>query len=124
MPQPAALRSEECDAVGLEALAAVDDIDPDALAGVQRIEAAAPQCGDMDKYVLAAGIRRDKAVPLFGLEPLDGAVHRGRRTHRAALAAAGGDGRTVVDVEDVSDERPLGPGADLAGNRGALLHIL
>src|SRR5438552_10798043 len=73
----------------------------------------------MDEHILAAAIGRDKAVALLGLEPFDGAFHGRRRAGRPMLGA-GRDRRAAVDIEHIGDERSLGAGTDLAGDRGAL----
>src|SRR5579863_8241490 len=85
--------SEKGDALRLEPLLAVDHLDPDPLPGAERVDAAAPQSGDVDEHVLAAAIRRDEAVAFFGLEPLDRTLQRCRRTERPAVAAARGGHR-------------------------------
>ncbi len=48
--------SDEGDALGFEALLTVDHLDPDPLAGIERVDAAAAQRGDVDKHILAAAI--------------------------------------------------------------------
>src|SRR6266704_22124 len=104
--------SDQRDAVGLQPLLAVHDINPDALAGIERREAAAAQGGDMDEDVLAAAIRGDEAVTLVGHEPLDRPVERAGRPRRPPFAWLRGG--AVVDVQYVENERPLGAGADFA----------
>src|SRR5690348_1022496 len=80
--------SDEGDAVGFEAFFAVDDVDADALAGVERGEAAAAQRSDVDEDILAAAVGRNEAVALLGLEPFDGAFQGLGRPRPAAVGAA------------------------------------
>ena len=78
---------DQRDAVGFEALAALDDIDADALTGGEFVHTAAPQRGDVNENVLAPAIWRDEAIALVGLEPLDRAVERLCRSATATAAA-------------------------------------
>src|SRR5580658_2403511 len=105
-------RSEQGDAVGFEALAAVDDLDANPLTGVERLDSAAAQHGDMNKHVLAAAVGRDEAIALVGLEPLDRAFQGFRWPHSASVAAHSRlDRGAEVDGEDRSDQRAFRAGA-------------
>src|SRR6202022_1454195 len=110
--------SEEGDALGFEAFLAVDHFDPDPLAGIEGVDAAAAQRGDVDEHILAATVRRNKAVTLFGLEPFHRAFHGLGRPGAAAVDAAASALRrhrgAVVDIQDGRHQRALRPGAALA----------
>src|SRR4051794_10295134 len=79
---------DHLDAVGLKALATLDDLDPHPLTGLDNIELAAPQRRDMNKDVLAAVIGRNKAVTLLGSEPLHQSFDRLRRARMPAIKPA------------------------------------
>src|SRR6185312_1571652 len=53
------------------------NIEADLLAFVETIQSGALDRADMDKHVLAAGIRLDESETLGGVEPLDGACSHG-----------------------------------------------
>ena len=59
------------DFVGLQALLALHDLERDALAFLQRLEAAALDRAEVHEQV-GAGLRRDEAKALGVVEPLDG----------------------------------------------------
>ena len=123
------LVGDKRDAVGFEALLALDHLDPDPLARLERIQLAAPQRRDVNKDVLAAAVGRDEAVALLMPEPFDRSLERlrrarGRRSNPSSDRRARCDGGTRVDAEDIGDKRPLRPGADLAGDRGTLADIV
>src|SRR5512146_78659 len=118
-------RLDQCDAIGFEALAAIDHIDAHALARAERLHAAATQRRDVHKDVFSSSIRRNEAVPLVRLEPLNGPLQglcrapRHASSGRATPAAARVSGRrcrAVIDIEDADDERAFGAGADFAGD--------
>src|SRR6185437_16116127 len=114
--------SKHHDAVGFQPLLAVDDLDPHALAGLERGDAAAAQRRHMDEDVLAAAIGRDEAIAPIRLEPFHHALEAGRGKWRVARAAGGGG--AVVDGENGEDERPARPHADLADDRSALARLV
>src|SRR3990172_3248141 len=64
---------QDNDLAGLQSLGAALDVELDPLAFVQRAIALGLNRGVVDKHVLAA-FTRDEAVPLGGVEPLDGAL--------------------------------------------------
>src|SRR6516225_4105396 len=75
--------------VGLEAFLAVDDFDPNPLAGTKSVDAAATQGGDMYEHVLATAVGRNESVAFFGLKPFDRSLHRRGGTWAAAVHPAG-----------------------------------
>src|SRR6185437_7042210 len=118
-------RLDQCDAIGFEALAAIDHIDAHALARAERLHAAATQRRDVHKDVFSSSIRRNEAVPLIRLEPLDGPFQglcraaRRAGSGRASAATAQIPSRrcrAVVDVEDTDNEGAFGAGTDFAGD--------
>src|SRR6185437_3574691 len=124
-------RLDQCDAIGFEALAAIDHIDAHALARAERLHAAATQRRDVHKDVFSSSIRRNEAVPLIRLEPLDGpfqglcrAARRARSGGASTPAATARGCRAVVDVEDADDERAFGAGTKLAGDGCAFADIV
>src|SRR5205814_4541776 len=91
--KPAGYGSDQRDAVGFETLFTVDNIDSDPLSRIQRVDPATAQRSDVDEHILAAAIRRDEAVALFGFEPFDRAFHDRRLALRrlAVQAVSAGD---------------------------------
>src|SRR6516225_8622211 len=120
--------SDQGDAIRLEAFLAVDDFDPDPLAGTQSIDATAAQGGDVDEHVLATTVGRNEAVAFFGLEPFHRALHGRGRPGSAVVHTAGAAlrhyCRAVVDIQDIGDQRTFCSGADLADDRGTFAHVL
>src|SRR6516164_6643186 len=74
-PNFSATPSDQGDAIGLEPFLAIDDFDPDPLAGAQRVDPAAAQGGDVDERVLAAAVEGNEPVAFFRLEPFDRSLH-------------------------------------------------
>ena len=120
-------RSDQRDAIGLEPLAAVDDVDAHALARAERLDAAAAQRGDMDEHVLAAAIGRDEAVALLGLEPFDRALERlSPAAADAALARRAPPAATAVllsMLSTVTTSGPLAPAPISQRDRRAFAHV-
>src|SRR5271155_2612193 len=117
--------SDERDRVGFQPFSAIYRLDPHALTWRQDLEATAAQRGYVDKDVLAAAIGRNKAIALVGLEPLDRALQGARWARAAPIGVESrGDGGAQIDAENAGDERPLGAGADIAGDRSAFAYIL
>src|SRR5438046_818251 len=120
--------SEEGDVFGLKSFLAVDHLDPDPLARIEGVDAAAAQRGDVNEHVLAAAVGRNEAVALIGLEPLHRAFHGlggpGATAVEAAACALRHHRGAVVDVQDGCHQRAFCPGADLADDRSAFMDVL
>src|SRR5271166_1609590 len=120
-------RLKEGDVISLETLLAFDHIDPDPLARIEGVDAAAAQRGDVNKHVFAAAVGRNETVTLVGLEPFDRALDGLGRSGSAAIQTAATvwrRRRAAVDVQNAGHQRTFRPGADLAGERGAFAHLL
>src|SRR6516164_8168547 len=81
--------SDQGDVIGLEAFFAIDDFDPDPLAGRQRADPAAAQGGDVDEHVLAATVEGNEPVAFVRLEPFDRSLHGRGRPRSAAIDSTG-----------------------------------
>src|SRR5262249_55399581 len=133
---PGSKGSDQRDAIGFQPFAAVHHVDAYALARPQRSDAAPAQRGYMNENVLPSAVGRYEPVAFIGLEPFARPFERGRRTHRARrcapvpiparrpCASTGRHGGAHVDVEDAEHQRAFRTRTHLAGDPGALSHIL
>ena len=80
---------DQRDAFGFQALFAFDNLDLDPLTGVERVDAAAAQSGDVDEHVFAAAVGGNESVAFFGFEPFHRTLYRRCGTRSAAIGPAG-----------------------------------
>src|SRR5215470_15886080 len=109
---------DEIDSLRPLALLVGLDVEADALAFVERLQAGALDRGDVNEDVTTAVVRLDESITAFAIEELDRTGHCHRETPPRGCSAVGPHGLTArLDIHRREKLRPTGLGHTAAPRR-------